>query len=917
MRVKSNKALRRSARLARQASTSSLADLPAIAAFPRRPLIGAAVAAILYGTAGQVAYAADQPAEAAATAGPNAESLQEVVVTASATGVKKLDASYSIVSVDAEAIKEQNPKSTADLLKVSPGIWPESSGGQTGANIEIAGFPGGGDAPFFTNMIEGLPMFGMPSLSFMDSSSLLRIDDTIDRVEVVQGGPSAIYGPAQMGATANFILKRGTDTPSGSVSATYGNEGLWRTDAVWSGPVGGGWDGMIGGFYVDDKGVRAPQFPSDIGGQLSATLSKDLDGGSIMIWARVLDEKDQFIVPVPVIESANGNISQYPGFNALTSSYGSYAIQNVSLPNPAGGFEEADLGNGRGGQLFYGGVKWNQKVNDWQLSNSFMIDGGGLDTNALFSGPNPRPLSYYLYGCQTAQAAGYCNGAGTPADTNNLTVTLPGVGAGTAANPYIQYSANVNAPTTTTSSSGAVTRTLPFPVGSINARYANGTAVPLGQSVIQQGWWFIQKSLQSITDEFRAGREIFSGDILTGGVYIARYSDNDNWSLGNQMLMTNTPNAEPINLENWTAPFNGTTYNVTSPQGFVNDNGNYNILAHGDATNIAGYLTDSWKVEQWLLDAGIRVENTDVHQRTCNRTNTQMGAATDLWDNAVPICNDTYDVEHYTKTMPTWTLGANYEFTNYMSAYVRINNGVHYDDFDNNIRGANGNFAPLETVKNYEGGFKFQNAFAYVDVNIYQRDFTGLQYTPSTTTGSPITGETLIYGASTHGLNLIASVTPFTGFNVRLVGDYMDGHYTDYSGCIPYTNILGQATCGTIDGAPLQRQPKYQFRLTPSYTVPAPWGDVMGFVTYEYVGQRYEDIAGLAPLGTYYMLGAGVVANVGNNWEFRVQGTNLTNQIGLTEGNARIFGEAVGLGGLLMARPIEGREVNITAKYKW
>jgi len=91
----------------------------------------------------------------------------------------------------------------------------------------------------------------------------------------------------------------------------------------------------------------------------------------------------------------------------------------------------------------------------------------------------------------------------------------------------------------------------------------------------------------------------------------------------------------------------------------------------------------------------------------------------------------------------------------------------------------------------------------------------------------------------------------------------------------------------------------------------------MGFVTYEYVGQRYEDIAGLAPLGTYYMLGAGVVANVGNNWEFRVQGTNLTNQIGLTEGNARIFGEAVGLGGLLMARPIEGREVNITAKYKW
>src|SRR4029077_16920220 len=123
--------------------------------------------------AGSTALAQEAAPAAASAVAP--ESLQEVVVTASATGVKKLDASYSIVSVDQNIIKQSNPKSTADLLKVSPGIWPESSGGQTGANIEVAGFPSGGDAPFFTNMIEGLPMFGMPSLSFMDSSSFLRL----------------------------------------------------------------------------------------------------------------------------------------------------------------------------------------------------------------------------------------------------------------------------------------------------------------------------------------------------------------------------------------------------------------------------------------------------------------------------------------------------------------------------------------------------------------------------------------------------------------------------------------------------------------------------------------------------------------------------------------------------------------------
>ena len=71
--------------------------------------------------------------------------LETVVVTGSAIsgGVKKLEASYNIVTANEDEIRNANPKSTADLLKISPGMWPESSGGQTGANIEIAGFPGG------------------------------------------------------------------------------------------------------------------------------------------------------------------------------------------------------------------------------------------------------------------------------------------------------------------------------------------------------------------------------------------------------------------------------------------------------------------------------------------------------------------------------------------------------------------------------------------------------------------------------------------------------------------------------------------------------------------------------------------------------------------------------------------------------
>ena len=201
MRLKGNKMNCATAPSARpHASTSPAFTLSALAA---------AVAGIPCCAAGGTAYAADEVATAPAA---EANTLDEVVVTASAQAVKKLDASYNIVSLSLEEIKMANPSSVAEIYKLSPGVWPEASGGQTGVNIDVVGFPnGGGDSPYFTTMIQGSPLYGSPYLSFMDNSSLVRFDDTVERVEIVQGGTGAIFGPGQPGATANFILRTGSD----------------------------------------------------------------------------------------------------------------------------------------------------------------------------------------------------------------------------------------------------------------------------------------------------------------------------------------------------------------------------------------------------------------------------------------------------------------------------------------------------------------------------------------------------------------------------------------------------------------------------------------------------------------------------------------------------------------------------------
>ena len=787
-------------------------------------------------------------AEEAAPPPGEASGLETVVVTGSAIsgGVTKLEASYNIVTANEEQIRQSNPKSTADLLKISPGLWPEATGGQTGANIEIAGFPGGGDAPYFTTLLMGSPLYGMPTLSFFETTTIFRLDDTVRTVEILQGGPSVVFAGGQMGATANFFLKTGTDEPSGSVGLTYGDENLWRVDGFYGFKVADGWYGSFGGFWRTSDGVRDPQFKADEGGQLTATLKRESDAGDLVLYARYLDDKNQFITPIPVIQRGTDNFSGYPGFDPLTSTYNSKAIQHVRLDGYPNGGTTADLADGRGAQMIFLGANFDHELdNGWSISDKFLFNAGDVDTNALFSGTNPATLFDELY---------------------TIPTTLGG---------------------------------FQLPAGSATATFVGGGAVPATQDVIHQGWWFIHKELTNYNNDFRLSKELFADNTLTVGLYLAYYEMDDEWALGNQMLMTNSPNARPITVSYVSG---GQTRLLTDNQGFL-DNGGFNITQRGHAFNHALYVSDSWRIDRWLLDASVRYENQDATNRVCNLTNVNLdNNPLTLYNNAVSVCNGTFAVTDYDEHFTSWTVGANYSFTDSMSSYARVNRGGHFADFDNGIRGnTTGNTLPIQVMRNYEVGFKFENDLVYADLSAYFRDFTGLQYEQTNVNGSP-TGNKLLYGSESKGINFIGAITPIENFRFQVVANYLDGEYTDYDRCVQFTNVVTGNGCAPIEGKQLQRQPKLRYVLTPSYTLPLGFGDVTTYVTYTHVGDHTQDQSGLQQLGSYYTWDFGVTASVGENWQFAVRGTNVTDELGLTESNSRIFGVAAGSGSTTTSR---------------
>lgn len=782
-----------------------------------------------------------------AAAPGKADEVQQVVVTGNARtgGQRKIDASYSITTANEEQLKQAAPSSTADLLKIVPGIYAESSGGNAGANIGVRGFPIDGDAPFVTIQMNGSPLFPPPTLSFLEGSSLFRIDDTIERVEVLRGGPSPIFSNGQPGATMNFLLKKGRDVAEGSLRATVGTGNLRRIDGYYGGKIADGWYGSIGGFYRVAQGVRDGQYPADDGGQITASVTRKLDQGELTFYARTVNDKNTFYTGVPLISasSAGGKPTTFPGFDPLTGSLYSNELRNVALEVGPGQVINKDLANGRGLQANLFGVDFSQSINGWNISNKLNHFSGDAPTLAIFTGNSPVSMSSYI------------NSAIQSANGQANVVAAAG-------------------------GKQAVSGT---------ATYLNGGGAVAGdQQVMSAGIWSVEKKLSSFTDELRISKEIIKDHTFTAGLYYADYSSKDMWYLGNSVLMTATANARPINVQ---------LNNGVVVSGNGHDGASfYTLNENFSAQNTAFYLADEWKINDRIrVDAGVRTENRRLNGVISNPKSVDLdNNPLTLYNNSASVLSGSNTPVDRSDNEVSYTLGGNYKVSENFSVFARLNSGFALPQFDT-IRD-NGVNAPVTKVKQYEIGLKSVSEYFSAYLTFFHNTFTGLPFQQFLSNGTNVTA---IGGSSGSGLEFEVAARPVKNFQISLSGAYQKSKYENY---------------GTNTGNEVKRQPKLQFRLSPSYRIPFDNGDIKLYGTYTHVDARFADAENQQSLPKYYTLDAGILVGLGDNLEFRLAGTNLTNQLGLTEGNSRVIGSG---SSVVFARPIFGRAIEASVLYRF
>jgi outer membrane receptor protein involved in Fe transport len=795
-----------------------------------------------------------QEAPAAADA---ATSSDVVVVTGAAGKRTKLKASYSITTIDEERLRMQAPTSVTEAVKSVPGFWVESSGGEASGNIRARGIPVDGFGSV-TLLEDGIPVQHDPSLGYLNADQAFRLDETIDRIEVVRGGPSAVFYTNAPAGAINFLSREIGDTPNGLVKYTMSSRGQRRVDVWYATPLANGWGIGAGGFYRVDNGVRSPGYHTNDGGQARLKLVKEIDHGRITIDAKHLDDKVALFLAIPMRTYADGVIRAVPGFDGNYGTVAGPDTRVIDMKMGDGGtyhFDNTEGTHVRRDQL---SLKLDKALgNDWKLDESLRYSNTHTQRNGVFAN-QVQSVSAFL-----AQSAGL----------------LPRVPGAT----------------------------------SLSLQYANQPGTPYTDPnglMIVGGLRAVTMPLDEVINDTRLSRRFtLAGQShdFTAGYYFARFNQGFQ-RYSSSVLLGAQSQAPLLDLVGSNA--------AGAKLGTVTDHGIYNYgyeweNAQGTSKTHALYLADEWQVTAPLrLDGGLRWEHVNTAGRTERPTYVDLGTFATSKIRTGSGVFDTYD---YSFDKAGWTLGANYQLGKDAGVFGRWTSAFRLPNLSSYITSPTAK-PIIQTMDLAEAGYKYKHGMVELYPTVFYSKYDNVAYTNyvfslNNASASPQTG----YASTrTYGLELEGTLKPVSwgdlGFNVTLQDpQYRNLSYTD--------QVNNQPVLRNFSGNQLVRVPKVSYRLVPGLNL---LGDALRLqLSYEYEGMRFVDSANSVRLPAYRVLNFSSRYQFTPRLSGFVYVDNLNNSQGLTEGNPRAgeLQSADAGANTFLARPVLGREVRVALKY--
>lgn len=433
-----------------------------------------------------------------------------------------------------------------------------------------------------------------------------------------------------------------------------------------------------------------------------------------------------------------------------------------------------------------------------------------------------------------------------------------------------------------------VQKLAPANTGDLSYTYVdNNTALDPNALIMRADHWYIHKQMENFANNLSFNFDLKPVN-LTVGYYYSNWKSKQYWNWSNYLVDV-TDNPRLVNVNN-TASGIAHTWNgierITWLERDAETKGKLNdfyvdaeIQATDNLTFNAGVRYDKNVYSGYRDNARFGAENLGVLDN-----NTADDAVTTIQGN--PYTYWKYDVSEF-----SYTAAGNYKFNENMASYIRYSHGFRSpieESFYDNAK----DLSKLENtfVNQLELGYKYANSFLSVNANLFHMNLKNVAFTDILADG---TSENKFADVNNLGLEVET--------NLRYSIARLNFNFTVQNP--EYDNFTGQNADGStfnFNGNTARRIPKFFCVIRPEVDITK---RLSGYVQYSYFDKKYTNQDNKQVLPAFKEVGAGL-SYIVNNLRFAVDGTNLFNEIGLTEGNPR---QSTSDTDVFLARPILGR----------
>ena len=417
-------------------------------------------------------------------------------------------------------------------------------------------------------------------------------------------------------------------------------------------------------------------------------------------------------------------------------------------------------------------------------------------------------------------------------------------------------------------------------------------------NVQKLGFWAIDKKMNNFVNDLQFNYKFDQGNV-TAGFYKSNWKSQQYWNWSN-ILTTATDRPELLNLVDtslssnavgYSKTYNGVTdmtflQRSTQTQGSLNDlyvNVDYNI---NDALSLNGgirYSHDYYK-GSFAITTTANLNNSGL------TTDGTHGFSTTTADDNMSVLGNKFTYWYYNIDKVSFTLAANYKLNKENAVYARFSNGFrspNEEAYYNYFSTPNPD-KPLKSVSTnqLEVGYKYYSRTFDVAVIPFYSTLKNLSFTDIFSSGK---SENTFANTENYGVEL-------EGY-ARLFNNILE---VTFNGTIQNPKYKDLEAGSLLEGNVVRRMPKIYFNIAPAVNITKSW---RAYVSMNYYGKRFQDELNVQTLPSFTEFGAGMSYQLGKI-RFAVDGTNIFNTIGITEGDPRA-GSPTG-DGTIMARPIMG-----------